>query len=84
MDVLRGRFGVENIALFGSCARKQQGKNSDVDIAVNFAKPVGLLFFELWDYLEQILGIKVDLTTFRALKGKPLLWRGVRGDLLYV
>jgi predicted nucleotidyltransferase len=47
-------------------------------------RPIGLKFFELWDYLEKILGLKVDLLTSGALPQKPDLWKHVREDLLCV
>jgi predicted nucleotidyltransferase len=56
---------------------------SDVDLLVRLEWPIGLKFFELWDYLEEILGLKVDLLTSGALPQKPDLWKHVREDLLY-
>ena len=48
--------------------REQQTEESDVDILVEFSKPVGLEFFDLKEYLESVLNKKVDLVTVRALK----------------
>jgi predicted nucleotidyltransferase len=39
---------------------------------------------DLHAYLEDVLGIKVDLATIGALRRKPLLWRAVQEDLVYV
>ncbi len=36
------------------------------------------------DYLEEKLGIKVDLVTLGALKRKPLLWEEVKEELVRV
>jgi len=83
-QVLRQRYGVQTIAIFGSCARGEQTPLSDVDILVQVQRPIGLRFFELWDYLENILGLKVDLLTPEALQQKPALWNSVREDLIYV
>lgn len=49
---------------------------------VEFEKPIGLKFFELADYLEEILDMKGDLLTFEAVKQKQRL--NVKGDLIYV
>ncbi|GAQ94096.1 hypothetical protein TAGGR_1268 [Thermodesulfovibrio aggregans] len=83
-DEIWEKYGVIKIGIFGSFARDEQKEVSDVDILVEFEKPIGLKFFELADHLEEILGIKVDLFTPNALKQKPLLWKSVEEDLIYV
>jgi predicted nucleotidyltransferase len=83
-QVLRERYGVQELALFGSYARGDQAPLSDVDILVQVRRPIGLRFFELWDYLEEILGLRVDLLTPEALQQKPILWERVQEDLVYV
>ena len=66
---LRQRFGVRSLALFGSVARDQAGATSDVDLIVEFDRPLGYLgFFALQDHLERLLGSKVDLGTRESLK----------------
>jgi len=81
---LQERYGVEELALFGSCARGEQSSVSDVDILVQVRLPIGLKFFELRDYLEEILDLKVDLLRPEALEQKPALWESVKEDLVYV
>ncbi len=62
-------FGVHSLAIFGSVARGEAGPNSDIDILVEFAVPVGLFeFVRLKAYLESLLGRRVDLVTPDALK----------------
>lgn len=51
---------------------------------VEFEKPIWLKFFELADYLEEILDMKGDLLTFEAVKQKQSLWDRIRDDLIYV
>ncbi|MBI5476363.1 MAG: nucleotidyltransferase family protein [Ignavibacteriales bacterium] len=65
---LEKRFHVKEIGVFGSYVRNEQKKRSDVDILVDFSQPIGLDFIELGYYLEDILGLKVDLVTPRAIK----------------
>ncbi len=65
---LTDKFHVKNIGYFGSYSQEQQTENSDLDILVEFTKPIGWEFFTLEKYLEQILGMKVDLVTRNALK----------------
>ena len=83
-EEIRERYKVEIIGVFGSYARGEQRDTSDVDILVELIEPIGLKFFELWDYIESILGIEVDLITLNALKQKSLLWESVKEDLIYV
>ena len=65
---LEEKFKVKSIAIFGSYARGEQTPQSDIDIIVEFKEPVGMLFIHLADFLEEILGIKVDLVTPEAIK----------------
>ncbi len=68
--MLSERFKVKSIMIFGSYARNEQKEDSDVDIIVDFSKPIGLEFVDLKEYLEEILGTKVDLVTPRAIRRK--------------
>jgi uncharacterized protein len=65
---LADRFHVSKIGYFGSFSTNQQTDSSDLDLLVEFSKPVGWEFFTLESYLEQALGIRVDLVTKNALK----------------
>ncbi len=56
-------FGVKRIGLFGSFAKGIQREDSDIDIIVEFEKPIGLKFIELSDHIEKTLGKKVDILT---------------------
>jgi predicted nucleotidyltransferase len=73
---LKGKFNVKSLGLFGSYVREEQTEKSDIDMLVEFEKPVGFFkFIELEDYLSNKLGVKVDLVTSDALKPliKPLI-----------
>ena len=70
--------------IFGSYSRGEQEESSDVDILVELEKPIGFKFFELWDELEELLGVKVDLLTVNAVKQKKLLWESLKEDLVDV
>lgn len=72
------------LGVFGSYAMEEQNEASDVDILVEIEKPIGLKFFKLWDELENLLGMKVDLLTIRAVKEKSLLWKSIKENLVYV
>ena len=75
LDVLRQHVaeikahGVARLAVFGSCVRGEERRDSDVDILVDFEKPVSIFeFLEVKEYLENLLGKPVDLVMRRALK----------------
>lgn len=60
---------VRSLAIFGSTARDEARPDSDVDVLVELERPVGLFgFIELRQYLEELLGRRVDLVTPDALK----------------
>lgn len=62
-------LGVRSLDLFGSVARGDAGPSSDVDLLVDFDRPVGLFhFFRVQRRLEEILGCKVDLVMRDAVK----------------
>ena len=68
-EELSEQFNVASLTLFGSVARNEAGPESDVDLLVEFTKPVGLFqFIGLQQRLEELLGCKVDLGTVRSLK----------------
>ena len=62
-------FKVKSLLIFGSVARDEANAESDVDLLVEFEQTVGLFtFVRLQQYLETILGCKVDLGTPDSLK----------------
>jgi len=72
---LQKEWDVKIVGLFGSFANESNTAGSDIDIMVEFNKPVGWRFFTLEDYLEKELNHKIDLVTKNALKEqiKPLI-----------
>ena len=74
---LREKYGVKKIGIFGSYSRGEASEGSDLDILVEFEKPIGLFkFLELEEYLSDLVGVKVDLVSKKALKphiGKRIL-----------
>ena len=82
-EELRARFGVKNIGIFGSWVRGEQVTTSDLDILVEFEHPIGWEIVDLHEYLEEILGVKVDLVSANAVKRKPKLWHAIQQELTY-
>ncbi|MBN1515751.1 nucleotidyltransferase family protein [Candidatus Sumerlaeota bacterium] len=60
---LSSTYGVARIGLFGSYANGTPTKESDVDLVVEFNRPIGLRFVEFAEYLERLLGANVDVLT---------------------
>jgi len=71
--------GVKSLKLFGSVVRGEARPESDIDILVEFSRPVGLLaFVGLKNRLAELLGRPVDLVTPEALK--PTLRDGILSE----
>jgi predicted nucleotidyltransferase len=79
--ILEKKFGVDKIGYFGSFARSEQNKNSDIDILVSFNRPIGLEFLDLKDFLEEELQRNVDMVTERALK--PQIKESILNEVIY-
>jgi hypothetical protein len=78
------RMGVTSLALFGSTARGESTIGSDVDLLVEFDRPVGLFhFFSVQHRLEEMLGVrKVDLVQRGALH--PALREHILAEAIHV
>lgn len=59
---LQNKFGVEEIALFGSYARGEETKDSDIDILIKFNRPSFDALMEVYLFLEKKLNKKIDIT----------------------
>jgi len=80
---LTKQFGVKSLSLFGSVARNEATSTSDVDLLVEFDRPVGYFgLFALQDYLENLLGCSVDLGTPDSLK--PYIKERIMGEIVHV
>ncbi len=81
--VLVQRFGVADIALFGSTARGEATPDSDMDILVHFDGPADWRrYFGVQFYLEDLTGLSIDLVTDKALR--PELRPYVEREAIYV
>jgi uncharacterized protein len=70
--------GVVKAGIFGSYARGEQKKNSDIDILVIPPKGIGFGFVGIQFELEEKLGKKVDLLSYRAIH--PLLKKRILSE----
>ena len=77
-------FDPLKIGIFGSFARGDYKKGSDIDILVEFKEsPTLLTLIKLENDLSEILGIKVDLITTGALKNKRIR-KSIKKDLISI
>lgn len=85
-NILKGRehikkYGVKRIGLFGSFVRNEQKEKSDVDLLVEFEEGMKTFdnYMELKFFLEKLLGCRVDLVVYDALKPqiKPFIMREI-------
>lgn len=80
---IRRRFSVAKLSIFGSFARGEGTAQSDLDVLVAFDRKATFdLFMDLKFYLEELLGIKVDLVTDKALR--PQVRRAIEGEIIDV
>ncbi len=69
--VLAARYGVTQLALFGSTARNVARIDSDIDILVAFDGPAtSERYFGVQFYLEDLYGCQIDLVTEKALRAE--------------
>jgi hypothetical protein len=80
---IQDRYGVTDLALFGSTARNESRSDSDVDILVEFDAPPDFdRYMDLKFFLEDLLGTRVDLGTWRNLK--PRIRPSVAQEAIHV
>lgn len=66
--ILHRDYSVKQIGLFGSFSDDSFTDDSDIDLLVEFEKPIGWKYLSLEIYLENIFGRKIDLVTKNSLK----------------
>ncbi len=83
---LAAEYGIERIGLFGSYAQGEPGEASDIDLIVEFERPIGFRFVELAEYLENLLGRKVDILTPVGIRNIRLPWvaEEIERSVIYV
>lgn len=81
--VIKNRFGVKKIGIFGSFARGEERSDSDLDVLVDFEEGRKTFdnYMDLKFYLEELFGRKVDLVTVNALR--PRLKTAILRETIY-
>ncbi len=81
--ILRNRFGIEEIALFGSYARGEARDDSDIDIAITKMDiKNGFDIIDAKNYLQDYLQKPVDIGTFKSMK--TFVKNRIKKDFIYV
>ncbi|ODS42520.1 MAG: nucleotidyltransferase [Candidatus Altiarchaeales archaeon IMC4] len=77
-------FGVERIGLFGSVVKGMSGKDSDIDIIVEFKKEDETFsnLMNLYFFLEKLFGRKVDLVTKDSIS--PYIKPYILKEVVYI
>ena len=79
---IQQRYAVHTIGLFGSVVRDDFSSDSDVDVIVDFSKPIGMEFIDLADFIEEKLGYPVDLVSRQGIK--PKYFHQIEKEIIYV
>ena len=77
----------EKLWVFGSCARREERPDSDVDFLVKFSDDAsGFASVRIRRELESLLRRNTDVVSYGCIEGKPQYWfsRNVRRDMLAV
>lgn len=83
LPYLNERYGVGKIGLFGSYSRDEQDAGSDIDLLVQFDRPISFFkFIAVEDYLKDKLGERVEIVTADALK--PVIKPRIMQECVYV
>ena len=83
LPVLRDKYRIRKIGIFGSYLRGEQKRKSDLDILVDFEKTVSFFeFLALEGELSRLTGKKVDLVMKTALK--PGIGKHILREVVYL
>lgn len=83
LPVLRDKYRIRKIGIFGSYLRGKQKRKSDLDILVDFEKTVSFFeFLALEDELSRLTGKKVDLVMKTTLK--PGIGKHILREVVYL
>ena len=80
--ILAEKYGVNNIALFGSYSRDENTSESDIDILIHFKNPDYDSLYSSFTMLQKVFGdIPVQIVSRGGVK--PRYFEAIKSDLLY-
>jgi len=81
--ILKEQFGINKIAVFGSYARNEAKKDSDIDIVVlDMDKKNAFTLIKTKYFLENALELNVDIGHYDSIR--PTIKKRIEKELLYV
>jgi uncharacterized protein len=83
---LSATYGLRRVGIFGSTVKGTTHAASDIDLVVEFERPLGVRFMEFADYLEHVLQTPVDVLTPTGIQmiRDPRLAREIEESVVYV
>ena len=79
---LFGQYPLTEIGVFGSVVRDDFTEKSDIDIIIDYNKPMGIEFIDLANTLEKIVHRKVDLVSKKGIKLN--YFKQIENEIIYV
>jgi len=79
---LQDTYEIDKIGLFGSYAKGQATKDSDIDIYVEFTNKTFRNIAGLWVYLENLYNKKIDLL-YKHKQAKGAIFEQIQQDVIY-
>ncbi len=76
-------FGIVNIGIFGSVARRENTEESDIDIVVEVEKPTLAVMYNMKEQLKNLFHCEVDLVRLRDSL-RPMLKQNIQEEVIYV
>ncbi len=77
------KYGIEQLALFGSVARGEQTEESDIDVCVKLKKTSFRIYMTIKEELERLFHLKVDLLTLHE-NMRRLFRQNIERDAIYI
>ncbi|CAK8710881.1 MAG: DNA polymerase beta [Candidatus Electrothrix sp. AU1_5] len=82
-SLLKNKYKIIRLGIFGSYIRGEQQSGSDVDVLIDYDKAPSLIeLIEIENMLSDLLGLKVDLVTSKGLK--PQLRQRILDEVVYL
>ena len=81
-EYLQKTYEIDKIGLFGSYAKGQATKDSDIDIYVEFTNKTFRNIAGLWVYLENLYNKKIDLL-YKHKQAKGAIFEQIQQDVIY-
>ena len=77
------KYGIEQLILFGSAARGEQREDSDIDVCVKLRKTSFRIYMAIYEELQKLFHIKVDLLTLHE-NMRRLFRQNIERDAIYI